>query len=524
MKTSHNLLLLIDYLRRSAQCLPDKIALLEDQRELGYAALWEATTGLAGELASRGVCRGDRVLLLLPNAIDYAVAFWAVQYLGAIAVPISPDTRAAKLAWMLDDCTPQVVLASVAVRAEVAKAVAMARHRSDFLWQGDGASLSGPWPPCPCLPAPGGDALDQDLAAIIYTSGSTGFPKGVMLSQHNMVAASQSVSRYLGLAEADRILCAIPLTFDYGLHQLTMSALVGASLIIEASFAQPLFTLARLVQFQATVFPIVPTMLALLAPIANRFDFSCVRKVTSTAAALHPDAIDQIRSQFRHAELFSMYGLTECHRCTYLPPPELDRRKGSVGIAIPNTELWLVDPAGRSHTRSAEGELVIRGSTVMRGYWNNPEQTALSLRPGPLPGERVLYTGDWCQLDADGFLYFLARLDEVLKVKGEKVAPKEVEAVLQQHPDIVLAAVIGVEHPLDGQRPQAYVQLREGADSSEADWRSWCRDRLQPFMLPARIFALPALPRTSNGKVDKVALKASHDAARRPAPPRSLSM
>lgn len=512
MNTSHNLLLLIDYLRRSAQRLPDKIALLEDSRELSYAALWEAVIGLAGELADRGARRGDRVLLLLPNSMEYAVAFWAVQYLGAVAVPVSPDTKAAKLGWMLDDCTPRGVVAGTAVRAALDEAGCIARHRNDFLVQGDGFSLSGPRPSCPRLPAPGGGALDQDLAAIIYTSGSTGVPKGVMLSQHNMVAASQSVSRYLGLAEADRILCAIPLTFDYGLHQLTMSALVGASVVIEASFGQPLFTLARLVRFQATVFPIVPTILALMAPIAARFDLSRVRMITSTAAALHPGAIDQLRSLFPKAELFSMYGLTECHRCSYLPPAELDRRKSSVGIAIPNTEWWLVDDAGRRSTHSAEGELVIRGSTVMRGYWNNPEETAATLRPGPLPGEMVLYTGDWCRLDDEGFLYFLARRDEVLKVKGEKVAPKEVEAVLQQHPDIVLAAVIGVEHPLDGQRPQAYVQLREGADSCESDWRAWCRDRLQPFMLPARIFALPEFPRNGNGKIDKVALKA-HDAA-----------
>nr|WP_199065995.1 class I adenylate-forming enzyme family protein [Chromobacterium sp. ASV5] len=507
MKPSHNLILLIDYLRRGALARPEATALLAEGREMTYAELWRAARALAGEMARRGVRRGDRVLLFLPNSLEYAAAFWAIQYLGAAAVPVSPDTKAAKLAWMLDDCEPRAALADAALRATLEEAGAACRHRFERLWQGEGDSLLGPWPEAADVP-PGGGALDQDLAAIIYTSGSTGFPKGVMLSQRNMVAASQSVSQYLGLEASDRILCAIPLTFDYGLHQLTMSALVGASVIIEASFAQPLFTLARLVRFKATVFPIVPTMLALLAPIAGRFDFSSVRKVTNTAAALHPEAIDQARAIFRNAELFSMYGLTECHRCTYLPPAQLDARKGSVGVAIPNTELWLVDEAGRRHTRAAEGELVIRGATVMRGYWNNPAKTAEKLRPGPLPGEMVLYTGDWCRLDDEGYLYFLARLDEVLKVKGEKVAPKEIEAVLQQHPDIELAAVIGIDHPVDGQRPLAFVQPRAGALSGEADWRAWCQARLQPFMLPSRILAQTALPKNGNGKIDKLALRA----------------
>ena len=198
----------------------------------------------------------------------------------------------------------------------------------------------------------GAVAIDQDLACIIYTSGSTGTPKGVMLSHLNMVAASSSVCSYLGMGSDDRVFCAIPFSFDYGLHQITMTALVGATLIVEPGFAQPLFSLHRLVQRGATVFPIVPSMVSLIEPLARRFNFSSVRTVTSTAAPLHPSAIDRLQEMFPRACIFSMYGLTECHRCTYLDPSELAHRKTSVGKAIPNTELWVVDGEGKRHDRA----------------------------------------------------------------------------------------------------------------------------------------------------------------------------
>jgi acyl-CoA synthetase (AMP-forming)/AMP-acid ligase II len=188
-------------------------------------------------------------------------------------------------------------------------------------------------PPC------AGQLIDQDLGCMIYTSGSTGTPKGVMLSHQNLTAASRSVCTYLGYRADDLIFVTIPLTFDYGMHQMTMAALIGAEILIERNFGNALFSLDRLVKSRATVFPIVPTMVPLMSPLADRFDLSGVRLVSSTAAALHPGTIDRLVEMFPKATVFSMYGLTECHRCTYLPPDQLSRRKGSVGIAIPNTEM-----------------------------------------------------------------------------------------------------------------------------------------------------------------------------------------
>lgn len=498
------------YLEAAASARGETIALIDGDRRLTYSELRVQVFKLATELLRRGVGRGDRVVMLIANSIDFVVAFWAIQYVGAVAVPLNPAIITSKLRWILADCSPSflIVDASFSSRAPDVQPPLLASNR--ILCVGDSGTSDRPPLHLSTGPVPEWDvssvAIDQDLACIIYTSGSTGTPKGVMLSHLNLVAASSSVSDYLALAGADRVFCAIPFTFDYGLHQITMSTLVGATLIVERAFTQPLFSLHRLVQLRSTVFPIVPSMVGLIEPFASRFDFSQLRTVTSTAATLHPHAIDRLQQMLPNARIFSMYGLTECHRCTYLDPSELPHRKTSVGKAIPNTELWVVDEHGIRHDCDATGELVIRGSTVMKGYWNNPVDTKEMLRPGPFPGETVLHTGDICTLDHDGFVYFVCRKDDVLKVNGQKVPPKEVEQALLLHPDVAQAAVIGVPHHTLGDELVAFVSIREQSTLDIPALRAWCVQHLEPFMVPRRLAVLPTLPTTPNGKIDRLAL------------------
>lgn len=492
-----------DYLEFTARCLGDKTALIEKDRQVSYSELRCRALQAAADLLKEGVGRGDRSVILAANSIEFVVAFWAIQYLGAVAVPINPDIKSAKLRWIIRDCSPSAVLGHAPMSPHLAAIDKMKLPRRPVLRHMEEAlpaalnmhrlERSGP--------------IDQDLACIIYTSGSTGTPKGVVLSHLNMVAASSSVCSYLEMTSEDRVFCTIPFSFDYGLHQLTMAALVGATVIVERSFAQPLFALQRLVHHGTTVFPIVPSMVSLIAPLARRFDFSNVRTITSTAAVFHADAIERVQQMFRSARIFSMYGVTECHRCTYLDPSELARRTSSVGKAIPHTELWVVDDDGRRHYRSATGELVIRGDTVMRGYWNNREETCQKLRPGPVPGELVLYTGDICRLDEEGFVYFVRRKDDMLKVKGHKVAPCEIEEALLQHADVSEAAVVGVPHCFLGDEVIAFVTLREGATTESAALKEWCATLLEAVMVPGKVVVLDALPRSLNGKTDRHALK-----------------
>jgi amino acid adenylation domain-containing protein len=498
------------YLEATASERGSAVALIEGNRRLSYTELHAWVCMVAARLRHDGVARGDRVLIRVRNSIEFVVAFWAVQYVGAVAVPLNPDTKASRLRWIGADCLPAAIIVDGSGSSPLDDIQAMAAS-IPVLWLG---SSDG------CIPSDAGNAptpgsrlnvgsvaIDQDLACILYTSGSTGTPKGVMLTHLNMVAASCSVAEYLELARDDSIFCAIPFSFDYGLHQITMATLVGATLIVESSFAQPLFSLHRLVQHGATVFPIVPTMVSLMEPFARRFDLAKIRTVTSTAAALHPATIDRLQQMFSGARIFSMYGLTECHRCTYLDPKDLAQRKSSVGKAIPNTELWVVDEQGQRHERGAVGELVIRGSTVMKGYWNNAVDTNEKLRPGPLPGELVFYTGDICRIDEGGFVYFVRRMDDVLKVKGQKVAPKEVEEALMRHPGVTEATVIGVPQGDLGDEVVAVLSLREKADTDVPGLRRWCATHLEAYMVPGRFFVLDTLPRSANGKIDRLVLK-----------------
>jgi len=237
------------------------------------------------------------------------------------------------------------------------------------------------------------------------------------------------------------------------------------------------------------------------------YDLSALRYVTNTAAALPVQHILALRDLFPYAHIYSMYGLTECKRCTYLPPTDLARKPTSVGIAIPNTELWLVDDKDCKVGPGVVGQLVIRGATVMKGYWEKPEQTAKKLRPGPLPGEQVLYTGDLCKLDDEGYLYFVGRMDDIIKSRGEKVAPKEIEAILYAMPGVREVAVIGVPDPILGEAPKAFVVVEEGAAFGEKELRRFCQERMESFMVPAH-FELRSspLPKSDNGKIDKKVL------------------
>jgi acyl-CoA synthetase (AMP-forming)/AMP-acid ligase II len=357
--------------------------------------------------------------------------------------------------------------------------------------------------------APPRKNLDIDLAAIVYTSGSTGEAKGVMLSHRNMLSACASISTYLEIAEDEVILGLLPLAFDYGLYQMIMAARAGACLVLERSFAYPAKVLRVMVDEEVTAFPGVPTIFAMLGQLTNLadYDFSKIRCVTNTAAALPLKHISLLKRLFPTARIYSMYGLTECKRCTYLPPRDLDRKPTSVGIAIPNTELWLVDEVGRRVMEPhVVGQLVIRGATVMQGYWGKPEATAEKLKSGPLPGEHVLYTGDYCKLDEEGYLYFVGRMDDVIKSRGEKVAPKEVEAVLFDIEGVREAAVIGAPDEVLGQVVKAFVVLEPGVTLTEKEIMRACQERLESFMVPKHVSFVTDLPKTETGKIKKIGL------------------
>jgi amino acid adenylation domain-containing protein len=512
--------LLQDYLIESARRLPDKIALICGAERFTYADLDRRSNALALALAERGVERGDRVMVFGANSVATVLSFWAVLKANAVVSLVNPVTPPEKVAYCLEDLRPAALIAEAALAGAFVPAAASSAHLRTVIVSGPldsqhARTLPGFVDFADAVgrdrdsPAPLRRSLDIDLAAIIYTSGSTGEAKGVMLSHRNMLTAATSIATYLGNVEDDVLLNALPLAFDYGLYQMIMAFAAGARLVLEPSFALVPQVVARMSRERVTALPLLPTVVSLLAEMTtlDRFDLRSVRYITVSGAALSERHIAFLRGAFPQARIFSMFGLTECKRCTYLPPDELERRPESVGIAIPNTELWLVDGTGTEVGPNETGELVIRGATVMQGYWGDAALTALRLRPGPLPGERVLYTGDLCTRDDDGYLYFVGRVDEVIKSRGEKVAPREVELALSAIPGIKEAAVIGVPDAILGQAVKAFVVLDATAELSATEVIAACRGRLAPSSVPKHVELVQSLPRGATGKIDKSALR-----------------
>ena len=507
-------MLLSDFLQATAERTPERLALVQGATRIAYADLLRRVDRLASFLQRRGLQRGDRVAVFTDNSIETVVGVFAAMRAGGVFMPINPLTKQDKLAYMLNDSRAACVLTQRDLRGVAEPALAAAPSVRIVVMQGasDG-DRAVEWSAAETEgDAAGGRpelrVIDADLASIIYTSGSTGDPKGVMLTHLNMVTACTSVSTYLALRADDHIYCALPLAFDYGLYQVLMAARVGCSVVLDRSFAFPAKSLEIMAREQVTAFPGVPTMFAMLTRMqgVDSYDLARLRLITNTAAALAESQISAIRKLFPQARLFSMYGLTECKRVTYLPPEQLDLRPGSVGRGMPNEEVWLVDDEGRRLPNGSTGELVIRGNNVMRGYWEKPEETAKRLKPGPLPGEMVLYSGDLFRTDEEGWLYFVARRDDIIKSRGEKVSPREVENVVWSLDGVSEVAVIGVPDDLLGQAIKAFVVAKDGHALTERDVIVHCRDRLESFMVPKYVEFVSELPTTDTGKVRKKSL------------------
>ena len=506
-----------DWLARSVARVPEAVAIVAGNRSLTYAQLNGRVRALAAALAARGVQPGDRVLIFGDNTLETGVGFWAVLTAGATAVIVSPLARGDRVAYLLQDTRASALLTAgqltpaflepakhaPALKAVlVADAVApetLAAVPGGVAWDEAEAGADPGWTP----PAVAPDAL----AAIIYTSGSTGLPKGVMHSHRSMRAAVASIIEYLQLTADDVVFGALPLAFGYGLLQVLASVTLGARLVLERGFAFPAHVIGRIAAERVTCVASVPSVFTLLGGQQGDADLSCVRVVTNAAAALNARQTELATKLFPAARFFSMYGQTECLRGTYLPPERLADKPLSIGVPIPNSDAWLVDEQRVPVAAGEVGQLVLSGPHVMLGYWERPDATAAKLQPGERPHERVLYTGDLGRFDADGFLYFVSRTDDIIKSRGEKVSPKEVEAAIAELPGVRETAVIGVEDELLGQAVKAFVVLEPGATMNPREVQRHCQSRLEGYMVPKHVVFIGDLPRTTNGKVARSELR-----------------
>jgi long-chain acyl-CoA synthetase len=511
-------MLVYEFLEASAERFPGKVALVCDGQRLTYRQVEEQARRTSHGLQAVGLQRGERVVVWLPNSVETVAAIFGILKAGGTFVVVNPTTKPEKLARVMNNCAASGLFAPGRRAGQVAHLLEAVPSLRFAVLCGKGtpdtpsgdprllafadvlSSHPGVRRACP--------SVDVDLACLIYTSGSTGEPKGVMSTHANVDFATSSIIHYLENTPEDVVINVLPLSFDYGLYQLLMAFKFGGTLVLERSFAYPAAVLRRIEEERVTGLPGVPTLFAVLLRLdLSRFNLSSLRYLTNTAAALPVEHIRRLRQAFPWTRLYSMYGLTECKRTLYLPPEELDRRPGSVGIAIPGTEVWIEDESGARVGPGVVGELIVRGSHVMQGYWNDAEETAKRYRPGRYPAERLLCTGDLFTMDEEGFLYFVARKDDIIKSRGEKVAPKEVESVLYRLQGVAEVVVVGVPDELLGQAIKAVVVCGDGVRLTKQDVLRHCAQHLEDFMVPSQVEFRSALPTTASGKVQRAALR-----------------
>lgn len=508
--------LIHDFIFRSAQRTPYAEALVYGDRRLNYADLASLVKQTANGLLADGLGRGERVAIYLEKRIENVAAMFGAASAGGVFVPVNPLLKPEQVTYILTDCNVRVLVTSADRLRLLAATLAQCPDLRTVIVTGSTEELPTfdhvkliPWEKAVDADIPVVAVhrnIDFDMAAILYTSGSTGKPKGVVLSHRNMVAGANSVASYLENTSADRILSVLPLSFDYGLSQLTTAFSVGATAVL-INHLLPRDILKAVEAEKITGLAAVPPLWIQIADLNWSPDCS-LRYLTNSGGAMQRATLDALRKALPKARPFLMYGLTEAFRSTFLPPEQLERRPDSMGKAIPNAEVMVLRPDGTECAPGEPGELVHRGALVSLGYWNDPAKTAERFKPvvsvhkGLILTEMAVWSGDTVRKDEEGFLYFISRNDEMIKTSGYRVSPTEVEEIVYACNGVAEAAAIGVSHPTLGQAIVVIALARDGMDA--AALLSACKPHLPAYMLPAKIIMSETpLPRNPNGKIDR---------------------
>ena len=521
--------LLHELLARAAACWPMRTALTVGAEHFLYADVQAQVKRCAAGLLALELTPGARVAVFLEKRLETVVASFAIPAAGGVLVPVNPLLKAPQVAHILQDAGATLLVTTAARWAVLAPLLAHCpRLRQVVLCDAmppatEGAVPAGlalhPWPDLlASQPARLPTLLESDVAVFFYTSGSTGLPKAVVLSHRNLVAGATSVAGYLHHHADDSLLAVLPLSFDAGFSQLTTAFLVGARVVL-LNYLLPRDVLHALVREQVTGLTAVPPLYMQLAALDWPASAALsLRYWANTGGRMPRATLEKLRQLAPHAQTYLMYGLTEAFRSTYLPPGEVAQRPDSIGRAIPNAEVRVLRPDGSECAVDEPGELVHRGPLVALGYWNRPEETARRFRPWPpilcgaggegLAPERAVYSGDTVRRDAEGFLYFVGRRDEMIKTSGYRVSPTEVEEVLYASGLVAEALVYAVPDDLLGSALCAALLASPAAsgcaDKDSAAVLAHCREHLPAFMWPKALdWVGQPLPRSPNGKLDR---------------------
>jgi acyl-CoA ligase (AMP-forming) (exosortase A-associated) len=507
-------------LEQMAARRPQSPALTIKERTVSYGALWEEVSAFAAGLGLIGLGRGERVGIYLDKRIETVASVFGTSAAGGAFVPVNPLLRAQQVGYILNDCSVRVLVTTADRLARLADELERCPSLEHVvvvdedrpLAAGHGYSVRAWGEFVDTGDVPESKSIDLDLAAIFYTSGSTGQPKGVVLSHRNLIVGGESVSQYLDNHEGDRILAALPLSFDAGFSQLTTGFTVGAHVVL-VNYLLPGEVVRLCAEHEITGLTCVPPLWLQLADQTWPVEATrSMRYFANTGGRMPKATLDRLRAIFPEAKPYLMYGLTEAFRSTYLDPAEVDRRPDSIGKAIPNAEILVVRDDGSLCDAGEQGELVHRGALVAMGYWNDPERTAERFRPVPsrngaiCSAETAVFSGDLVRRDEDGFLYFVSRKDEMIKTSGYRVSPTEIEEVAYGTGLVGDAVALGIDDERLGQHIVLAVSPANGRLDPD-ELLSELRRRLPLYMVPKQLVVRPSLPRSPNNKFDRNLLR-----------------
>ena len=514
-------------LQDSASNHPHQEAFTDSDRRILYAQAAEISRSLGDTLRTLGIKRGDRVGVQLEPTTQLPLTLLGISFADAVFVPIHHGLFPEQVAHILKDSQAAAIICdSGRLRSLEPHKYALEDLQIALV---DGTTGDQELPKLPNIdtyrlqdsfgsqstPQTTCTSLGKDLAAILYTSGSTGRPKGVMLSHQNILAGAEIVSEYLSIGNSDRILAALPLSFDAGLNQVTTAILKGATTtMISFTFGREI--VRTLIDEEITGLAGVPSLWNLLTRPSSglgKQPLSSLRYITNTGGKMPQSVLKTLRSQLPDTNVVLMYGLTEAFRSTYLPPDQVDERPTSMGKPIPRTDVFVINELGNLCEADEVGELVHDGPTVSMGYWGYPELTAKVLRPHPLHDRAeatsgpVCYSGDLVRKDADGYFYFVGRRDNQIKSSGFRISPTEVEDVIAKMSSVSQSAVVGAPDDVLGQHLVAFIIPTENAEFEAADVIGHCAKLLPRHMVPKRVEIVDCIPQTSSGKVNYPALR-----------------
>lgn len=507
-------MLVQEILELPARHHPDKPAAWFNGVWKTYSDLNRQAACVASYIASLGVKPGERVAILLENSFDYIAAHFGALKAGAVEVSLNTELSADGLKQLLHDCEAQVLIAGNKFFKQWSGIVSELPGLKHLVLDQDLKRLK---PECAPVPlhfltdiyqtqsseGPISARIDLDLASLIYTSGSTGEPKGVMLSHLNLTSNTRSIIEYLGLLESDRMMVVLPFYYVYGRSLLYSHFLSGGSLVIDNRFAFPVTVLNTMKDQEVTGFAGVPSTFSILlkkTDLKTR-KFPQLRFVTQAGGGMAAALQKEVVGVFSPAKLFVMYGSTEASpRLTYVEPEKLPEKWGSIGRAIPNVEVVVLDEVGNRLSRDEQGEIAARGSNIMMGYWKSPDATAEVLKNG------FYHTGDLGYKDSDGYIFLTGRARDIIKAGGNRISAKEIEDVVLEIPGVLETAVIGVPDEVLGEAIKVFA-VRCNATLTEDDVKGHLQKRLPSFKHPKWVEFCDGLPKNQAGKILKAVLR-----------------